>query len=189
MHLGRAIPQLERVMATPKSSSKPEDLKPQTALPGAVSLVGKIRTYSWGALLGLVATGAAPIAFPTVQEKPWLELPLGMLCIAGGMLIERAVNYFVGRQVDSWIQHRAARFQAELELAKLVKYRARGTLNEWDARRIAALAAKRDILGGRKPGTPRGPYKKKRPAEPAVAPSQTLPEPKAPPREPRRPAA
>ena len=176
-------------MATPKSSSKPEDPKPQASLPAAVSLVGKFRTYSWGALLGLVATGAVSIAFPTMRERPWLELPLAMLSIAGGMLVERALNYFVGRQVDSWVQHRAARFEAELELAKLVTYRSRGTLNEWDARRIAALAAKRDIQGGRKPGTPRGPYKKRRPAAPTADPPQAPLGPNAPPEEPRRPAA
>ena len=176
-------------MATAKSSPKSEDPKPQATLPAAVSLVAKIRTYSWGALLGLVATGAVPLASSTVQEKPWLELPLGMLCIAGGMLLERAVNYFVGRQVDSWVQHRAARFEAEQELAKLVKYRARGTLNEWEARRIAARTAKRDIQGGQKPGTPRGPYKKKRIAQPAPDPSPALAGREAEPGEPRRPAA
>jgi hypothetical protein len=179
---------VERIMATPKSSSQPEDLKPRASLPAAVSLVGKIRTYSWGALLGLVAAGAFTLSLPTVQEKPWLEVPLGMLCIAGGMLLERMVNYFVGRQMDSWVQHRAARFEAELELAKLGKYRARGTLNEWDARRIAARTAKRDIQGGPKPGTPRGPYQKKRP-EPVADPSPALAGREAEPGEPRRPAA
>jgi hypothetical protein len=188
MHVGQGNLLVESIMATAKSSPKPEDLKPQASLPAAVSLVGKIRTYSWGALLGLVAAGAFTLSLPTVQEKPWLELPLGMLCIAGGMLLERMVNYFVGRQVDSWVQHRAARFEAELELAKLGTYRARGTLNEWDARRIAARAAKRDIQGGQKLGAPRGPYKKKRP-EPVADPSQALLGPKSAPGEPHRPAA
>jgi hypothetical protein len=176
-------------MATPRSSAKPENSKPQGSIPAALSLVAKIRTYSWGALLGLVGAGAFSLALPTVQEKPWLELPLATLCVAGGILLERAVSFFIGRQVDSWVLHRAARFEADQELAKLGAYRARGTLNEWDARSMAALAAKRDILAGRRPGPPRGPYKKRRAAESLTDSSQAPPAPPAPPAEPRRPAA
>lgn len=173
-------------MATSKPSV-PEG-KPKVSLPAALSLVGKLRGQTWGVLLGLAVTGALSLSLPTVYQKPWLELPLGMLCIAAGMLLERALNYFFGRELDSWVQHRAARFEAELELKKLVEYRSRGTINEWDARRMAALAAKRDVQGGRRPGAPRGSYKKKPPAGPAAdLPAPAAPE--SPAQEPHRPAA
>jgi hypothetical protein len=130
-------------------------------LPQAVGLVTRIRQYSWGALLGLAATGAAAVLVPSLKDRPWLDAPIAILCVAGGMLIERLVRYFIGRDFDLRLQHRNATREAERELEKLREYRRKGLISAAEAKKLAARIGKRDVLGSGWPGKPRGPYKKK----------------------------
>ena len=156
------------------SSSLPAGDK-RPAAPVAVGLVARLRGYSWGALLGLAVTGALTLSLPTIHQKPWLELPLAMLCVAAGMLLERAARYFLSAEIDSWVQHLAARREADRELRKLRAYRKSRMIPEPEARRIAARISKRDVQGGKKPGHPRGPYRKRSAVTPPPEPTTGLP--------------
>jgi len=168
-------------MASSTASASPSAAGQRPTAPAAVALVARLRGYSWGALLGLAGAGALTLGLPTVHRKPWLELPLAMLCVAGGMLLERTVLYFLGAELDSWVQHLNARREADRELRKLRLYRRNGTITELEARRIAARIGKRDIQGGKQPGHPRGPYRKRGTAIPPRSPAPGLAPPTEPP--------
>ena len=162
-------------MASPEASSSLASGRQRLTPPAAVSLVARLRGYSWGALLGVAVTGALTLGLPVIHGKPWLELPLAMLCVAAGMLLERAARYFLSAEIDSWVQHLAARREADRELRKLRAYRKSRLIPEPEARRIAARISKRDVQGGKKPGHPRGPYRKRSAVTPPPEPTTGLP--------------
>jgi hypothetical protein len=151
-----------QVPRVPPLSTRPAPADSGAKLPSTISLIGKFRLYSWGVLLGLGLAGAIYFFTPALRDKVWLDAPLALSCVVVGMLVERAVRYFIGWNLNARLQHLAARREAHLELAKLRDYEKRGLISHADARVIAARIAKRDVAGGARPGKPRGPYKKRR---------------------------
>jgi hypothetical protein len=167
----------------PRIASSPAPLTQQpaapakspAALPAPLALVGKLKQYSWGSVLGVAATGAAAVFEPTFHEKPWLDLPLALFCIGLGILLERAVNYTVGRDIDSIIELAAARRDADRRLGLLRSYERKGVINYPAAHKLAFGIAKRTVLGPPKPGKPRGPYRKRqKPADLPIDPVRPM---------------
>jgi len=146
--------------------------KSKASLTTALSLIGKFRQYPWGALFGVALAGALHLFLPALRGNLWFEGPGNIACVVLGMLLERAAHYTFGRFTNVKLEHLATRYQARLkhedaeyeaslELAKLRKYEAGGVISKEDAAQLADQIARRDVVGGRKPGRPRGPYKKK----------------------------
>jgi len=88
------------------------------------------------------------------------------------MLLERAAHYTFGRFFSKKLDHMAARYEMRLrhenahaegsvELATLRAQEASGLIDKEGAAQLADQIARRDVVGGRRPGRPRGPYKKK----------------------------
>jgi len=59
------------------------------AQPFAISVVPVLRRYPVGALTGIVLTGILTLVTDAVPTKPWVELPITLICVPGCMLIER----------------------------------------------------------------------------------------------------
>ena len=150
-------------------TQQPAGSKPPVALPTPLVLAGKLKQYPWGSVLGISATGAAGVFASAFREQPLLDLPLGLFCVGAGILLERAVNYTIGREIDSRIDAANRRRDADRRLEALRDFQRKGLISAPDAHRLAGIIARRCVLGPPKPGKPRGSYHKhQKPAEPPL---------------------
>jgi hypothetical protein len=157
----------ENSLASPPLTQPAVAAKAPVALPSALALVAKLRQYSWGGVLGLTATGAAGVLSASLREEPWLDIPLGLCCIGTGILLERVVNYAIGRDIDSRLEVANLRRDAYRRLQNLRDFQKQGLISPTEAHKLASGIVKRGVLGPPKPGRARGPYRKRqKPQEP-----------------------
>lgn len=131
------------------------------AQPFAISVVPALRRYPVGALTGIVLTGILTLLTDAVPAKPWLELPIALICVPGCMLIERLLDWRYSGKVDARMRHSAAHEDAKIALEKLLEYEKDGRINKPDAHKLAATIAKRDVAGGPRHAKARGGYRKR----------------------------
>lgn len=129
--------------------------------PFAVDLIPKLKRSPLGALMGLVITGIVTLLTGTFPARPWLEVPIALICVPGCMFIDRLLDWRFSGKVDARMRHAAAHEDARIALDKLEDFQKRGIINKPDAHKIADHIAKRDVAGGPRQPRARGPYKKR----------------------------
>lgn len=127
-----------------------------------MQIVPTLRRYPVGALFGLVVTGIVTLLTRPFPSRPWLEVPIALICVPGCMLIDRLLDWRFSGKVDARMRHSAAHEDAKIALGKLTEYERQGIINKPDAHKLAGTIAKRDVAGGPRKSRLRGPYHKHR---------------------------
>jgi hypothetical protein len=157
-----------------------------SGLSQALAVGKKFRYVPLGAGIGAVTAGVILLQNPDLLPAALSRWTVIGMAAGAGVVVERLLNYSVGRWVDPLLRHWGSKWETKLELAKLKQYLALGLISEQDGKKIAARIARRDVAGGPRPVRNRpATYRKRRPQplppSPPSAPGE--PRPPAPPLE------
>jgi hypothetical protein len=138
-------------------------------LASAVSLAQKARKLPlgavWGLALALLVLLALHYLAPGMKKPAWVAPAILATGVFAGVGIERSLHLMFGWNLDPKIQFLRSKKEGDLKFDRLKQLTEAGVFSEKEAHQIAVRLGRIELLGRAKPRGPRGPYKKRPPAD------------------------